>query len=222
MNKKNVNEKRVSAAPDDPITSGENLTGENRIGTVAYLQTVTGSSTGASAPGNAAAVTVLAAGSGEIIPSRRVAGFVRRKPISPSAPLASDKSETGAEEISGEEKPNNLLGGNLPPRDRSASLLVSRFQRPPISVEEIEKAVEGALAGLAETETKSMTSFRAPVHVDVFYKSLPARLQINCPHLKHIPTQDIFGLILETVMSDEETRRRILLPVLGHLCRTKG
>ncbi len=221
MNKKNVNEKCASASPDDLITSGENSTGENRIGTAASLQTVTGSLTGASASGDAT-TSVLVAGSGERIPTRRVAGFVRRTPVSPSAPLASDKGDNGAEEISGEGKPDNLFGENFPPHVLSAPLPVSRFQRPPISLAEIEKAVEGALAGLAEAETKSMTSFRAPAHVDVFYKSLPARLQINCPHLKHIPTQDIFGLILETVMSDEETRRRILLPVLEYLCRTKG
>lgn len=219
MNKNNANEKCAGAAPNNLITSGENSTGENRIGTVTSLQILSGSPAGASAT-EVAAASVLAPGSEEKIPSRRVAGFVRRTLVSPSS--APPQSETGAEEIYDEGKPDNLLEGNLPLRSSSASLPVSRFQRPPISLAEIEKAVEGALAGLAETETKSMTSFRAPAHVDVFYKSLPARLQINCPHLKYIPTQDIFGLILETVMTDEETRCRILLPVLEHLCRTKG
>ncbi len=102
-----------------------------------------------------------------------------------------------------------------------APLSASRF-RPRVSVADIEKAIEGVLGGLMTTDTKIMTSFRAPTHVDVFYKSIPARLQINAPFLKHIPTQDIFGLVLETVMLDAELREKVLVPVIEYLCREKG
>lgn len=149
--------------------------------------------------------------------SRRIAGFIRTQ----TAHISDHLEE--AEEIDSAGENSSSPVKESPTQNCPASLLdfVSRL-RPQISSRQIEQAVANLLDGLAPSERKVMTSYRAPVHVDVFYKVLPNRLLIQCPELKRVAAQDIVGVILETVMTDEETRRTVLLPVIKYLLEKNG